>query len=65
MERQEEDTEERETADAVDVPLTRFQISLHVGSTAFPDTIDNRASPSGGRQEFAAGDFQAQHCGRA
>lgn len=47
------------------VPLTRFQISLHVGCTAFPDAIDNRASPSGGRQEFAAGDFQAQHGGRA
>lgn len=46
------------------VPLTRFQISLHVGCTAFPDAIDNRASPSGGRQEFSAGDFQAQHGGR-
>jgi len=46
------------------VPLTRFQISLHVSCTAFPDAIDNRASPSGGRQEFAAGDFQAQHGGR-
>lgn len=47
------------------VPLTRFQISLHVSCTALPDAIDNRASPSGGRQEFAAGDFQTQHGGRA
>lgn len=47
------------------VPLTRFQIALHVGCAALPDTIDNRASPSGGRQEFAASNFQAQHGGRA
>jgi len=47
------------------VPLTRFQISLHVSCTAFPDTIDNRASPSGGRYVFAAADFQPQHGGSA